>query len=260
MKILIAEDDKVSRDLLREILARDRTHEITEAVDGTQAWSLLEDGLRPDLSILDITMPGIDGLDLLKRIREDSRLKSTSVILCTAINDRNTVNQAAALSVNYFIIKPYASKTVLDQVQKVKQRLGAPRRLENPTDVCERLGIGLRSYSHLLTLLTEEVPAVIQCVEKGTAHGEFKGSLLKLNALKGAGMNLGANGLVGVVSAIESELVTDAPSATASESEKMEQLCKWAALHHKRALDHIAALKAESAYLITELKRFVGSV
>jgi two-component system, chemotaxis family, chemotaxis protein CheY len=255
MKILIAEDDKVSRDLLREILTRDRSFEIKEAADGEEAWALLEQGLRPDLCILDIMMPNLDGLELLKRIRDDQRFKNTSVILCTALNDRTSVTQAAALSVSYFIIKPYTSKTVLDQVQKVKLRLGGPRRLESPSIVCERLGIGLSSYANLLRMLSDEVPVAIKSVEKGTAYGDLKTPLLKLNALKGAGMNLGANGLVGVVNAVEAELTTDAPSATALEADKQEQLCKWAALHHKRALDFMGVLKAENDFLISELGR-----
>lgn len=258
MKLLIAEDDKTSRDLLREILAADRSTELKEAVDGAEAWALLEQGWRPDLCIFDIMMPNLDGLELLKKMRDDPRFKSINVILCTALNDRTTVTRAAALSVNYFLLKPYAREAVLAQVQKVKQSLSLPRRLDSPTMICERLAIGLSSYSTLLRSLTEEVPKTIHSIEKGTAEGDLKSPLLKLNALKGAGTRLGANGLVNVIGGIETDLTKDAPSSNTSEAEKTEQLCRWAGLHHKRILDQLDELKTENRFLTSELEFLTG--
>ena len=256
MKILIADDDRVSLFLLREILSSDRSQEITEASDGADAWTLLEQGMRPDLCILDIMMPRLDGLELLKRIREDQRLKNTNVILCTSLNDRTTVTQAAALSINYFILKPYTRRTVLAQVQKVKQSLGTPRRLESPPLVCERLDIDPPLYAKLLRTLIDEVPVAIGVVEYGIANGDLKTPVIKLNALRGAAANLAANRLITEIGRIETELITDAPRPTASDSEKAQQFQEWAALHQKFVVDGLAALKAELVFLISEADRF----
>ena len=72
MKILIAEDDELSRMLLRDILEKEPGYEVIEAADGQAAWKLLEDGLTPDLCILDVMMPFLDGIGLLKKIDRKS--------------------------------------------------------------------------------------------------------------------------------------------------------------------------------------------
>ena len=126
MKILIAEDDAVSRLLLRKILASQPHCEVLEAANGLVAWDLLQHGPLPDLCILDIMMPELGGLELLKKIRRDERLKVLKVILCSALKDRQTVIQAAALGIRQYILKPFMSEFVLQQVE---QALG-PSRLE----------------------------------------------------------------------------------------------------------------------------------
>ena len=126
MKILIAEDDAVLRLLLRKILASQPHWEVLEAASGLVAWDLLQDGPLPDLCILDIMMPDLGGLELLKKIRRDERLKVLKVILCSALKDRQTVIQAAALGIRQYILKPFTSEFVLQQVE---QALG-PSRLE----------------------------------------------------------------------------------------------------------------------------------
>lgn len=243
MKILVVEDDRVSRTLLREILDADRSHELTEAADGEEAWSLLEKGPVPDLCILDIILPGLDGLEILKRIRADARLRDMKVILCTARNDRTTVTQAAALSVNYFIVKPYASRTVLEQVQKVRDRLDGSRRLESRTAVCDRLGIDSSTYVKLLRLLVEEVEVVARDVASAAAEGEAKTSLVRLNALKGAGMNLGASQLVGVLSSLELELSADVATGG------------WTQEQQARIIELLGGLKVENDHLAHEVER-----
>src|SRR4051794_20560457 len=67
MKILIAEDNAISQELLKKILVT-RGHEVVVAADGRVAWDLLCAGLNPDLAILDIMMPSMSGLEVLQRI------------------------------------------------------------------------------------------------------------------------------------------------------------------------------------------------
>ena len=255
MKILIADDDAVSLQLLREILARDKAHEIITAKDGEEAWTLLAQGQRPDLCFLDIMMPNLDGISLLKRIRGDQRLKNLSVIFCTTLNDRATVTQAAALSIDYFILKPYARRTVLDQVQKVKQALGASTRLESPSAANDRLGIELPIYCKLLQTLADEVPKVVHSIEQSMDEGSLQTALLKLNALRGAALNLAANGLVSEVSRVEMELLTHQTKSTASEIEAKEKFQMWTTNHKEVVADGLTGLKRECEFLVSELDR-----
>jgi two-component system chemotaxis response regulator CheY len=92
MKILIVDDDPVSRRMLREIVATERGHQITEAADGDEAWTLLDNpSLYFDVAFLDVSMPKSDGLEVLDRIRESQILRSLRVVMCTSATDKTTV-------------------------------------------------------------------------------------------------------------------------------------------------------------------------
>jgi CheY-like chemotaxis protein len=117
MKILIAEDNAISQELLKKILVT-RGHEVVVAGDGRVAWDLLCQGLNPDLAILDIMMPAMSGLEVLQRIRKDTRFKGLKTILCSALRDRETIAQGATLGIEYYILKPFKPDLVLQQVEK----------------------------------------------------------------------------------------------------------------------------------------------
>ncbi len=120
MKILIAEDNAISQELLRKILTS-RGHEVVVAGDGRVAWDLLCQGLNPDLAILDIMMPVMSGLEVLQRIRRDDRFRGLKTILCSALRDRETIAQGATLGIDYYILKPFKPDLVLQQVEKALQ-------------------------------------------------------------------------------------------------------------------------------------------
>src|SRR5262245_30754550 len=120
MKILIAEDNAISQELLKKILVT-RGHEVVVAGDGRVAWDLLCQGLNPDLAILDIMMPAMSGLEVLQRIRKDNRFKRLKTILCSALRDRETIAQGATLGIEYYILKPFKPDLVLQQVEKALQ-------------------------------------------------------------------------------------------------------------------------------------------
>lgn len=127
MHILVAEDDPVSRELLRRILESEPKHTSAFAADGEEAWRLLSNPVKEfDCCILDILMPQLDGLELLGRMRGSERYKKIPVILCTAANDRATVQRAAGLNTAGYVVKPYTRSRVLDKLAEVDAAL--PRR------------------------------------------------------------------------------------------------------------------------------------
>lgn len=105
MKILTVEDEGVSRSVLRHALAR-LGHEIVEAVDGEEAWGLLQ-GEPLRMIISDWMMPKVDGLELCRRIRGRMHAEYTYFILLTA-RDNSEENQFAAMEagVDDFLMKP----------------------------------------------------------------------------------------------------------------------------------------------------------
>jgi len=107
MKILIADDDQVSRMALKDIVGCPHGWEITEVDDGEMAMEKLCDGLKPDLCIFDIKMPRLDGLQLLQRIRRDPLLKSLKVLMTSSTRDRDTIIALSKLQISGYLLKPY---------------------------------------------------------------------------------------------------------------------------------------------------------
>ena len=83
MKVLVAEDDRVSRQILTTWLKK-WGYEIVIALDGEQAWEELQKPDAPPMAILDWMMPGLDGLEITRRVRELVRPTPTYVMLLTA--------------------------------------------------------------------------------------------------------------------------------------------------------------------------------
>jgi two-component system, chemotaxis family, chemotaxis protein CheY len=107
MKILLADDDKVERAALRELIGEQPNLEILEVEDGQAALDALCDGLKPDLCIFDIRMPKIDGIELLQRMRRDPLLRALKVVMTSATRDRETILTLAKLQLTGYLLKPY---------------------------------------------------------------------------------------------------------------------------------------------------------
>ena len=119
MKILIAEDEALHRDLLSTILAQWPEHEITFAEDGLAAWALLTDPKRLfDLVFLDVKMPKLGGLELLQRLRESAIRRSAKFVICTAVNDRATISKAVLLGAKRYLLKPCNATVVAETLRQ----------------------------------------------------------------------------------------------------------------------------------------------
>ncbi len=120
MKILIADDDLVSRTLLLDILASAQSdYELLPVEDGQKAWEVLQANPDIALAIIDLAMPGLSGLDWLTRARADERFAALPVIVCTGATDRATVTAVAAQGVRNFLVKPFTRTTVLEKVWQI---------------------------------------------------------------------------------------------------------------------------------------------
>jgi sigma-B regulation protein RsbU (phosphoserine phosphatase) len=104
--LLIAEDDKVSRRAL-EMTLQKWGHRVCVTDDGTAAWEALQRPDLPTLAILDWTMPGLDGIQLCRRIRETPRTKGVYVILLTARHGKEAILEGLDSGADDFITKPF---------------------------------------------------------------------------------------------------------------------------------------------------------
>lgn len=118
-KILIVEDDEFLRSLTAKRLEKEG-YALAVAVDGDSALTVAEEA-KADLILLDLLLPGVDGFEVLKRIRANTHLKSTPVIVFSNLGRREDVEKATELGANDFLIK--ANFTLDDLVVKINAAL-----------------------------------------------------------------------------------------------------------------------------------------
>jgi len=124
MKILIAEDDPNSLILL-ELILLSRDYDVLIARDGAEAWAMLQNE-TPDLIISDILMPGMDGFELCRKIRGDSRFSKTPIIIYSATYIEARDEQLAiAAGANRFVLKPIEAQHMIQVVAEVMSEAAA---------------------------------------------------------------------------------------------------------------------------------------
>ena len=124
MKILIVDDFSTMRRIIKNLL-RDLGYNNThEADDGNTALPMLKNG-DFQFVVTDWNMPGMTGIDLLKAIRADDKLKHLPVLMVTAEAKREQIIDAAQAGVNGYIIKPFTAQTLEEKLAKIFERFGA---------------------------------------------------------------------------------------------------------------------------------------
>ncbi len=91
--------------------------------DGAAFWAALE-GERPDLAVLDVMLPGVDGLELLRRMRASDRLRDIPVVMATAKGEEYDKIQGLDLGADYYLAKPFGVMEFVSCVKAVLRRCG----------------------------------------------------------------------------------------------------------------------------------------
>ncbi len=120
--VIIADDDGVSRTLLRLILKEADYDIVAEAVDGEAAIELCKQH-KPDVLCLDVMMPKLDGIGALKAIKAER--PSTAVLMITADSAATTVKEALQSGAAGYVVKPFNVGKVLDAVARVLNKPAA---------------------------------------------------------------------------------------------------------------------------------------
>ncbi len=113
--VLIADDAAFMRMMLRNILTGAGYEVAGEAEDGAEAVSRYRE-LRPDLTTMDITMPGMNGLEALKAIRAED--PEARVIMCSAMGQKSMVVESFSAGARDFIVKPFQADRVVSAMEK----------------------------------------------------------------------------------------------------------------------------------------------
>jgi len=138
LRVVIAEDEAIIRMDLRETLEEEGYEVIGETGRGDQAIELVR-GLQPDLAILDIKMPGVDGLEAARIINGE---KICGVLMLTAFSQREVVEQARDAGALAFLVKPFQKS---DLIPAIEVAMGRFRELRSLTGEIDALGEQLES-------------------------------------------------------------------------------------------------------------------
>lgn len=114
--ILICDDAAFMRMMIKDILIKNGYNIAGEAENGAKAVEKYNE-LKPDLVLMDITMPEMDGIQALKKIKETD--PNASVIMCSAMGQQAMVIESIQSGAKDFIVKPFQADRVLEAVQKV---------------------------------------------------------------------------------------------------------------------------------------------
>jgi sigma-B regulation protein RsbU (phosphoserine phosphatase) len=121
MRVLIADDEKVSRSLLVSSLAK-LGYEVSASEDGTEAWEALKADNPPKLAILDWMMPGMEGIEVCRRVRALERSTYIYIILLTSRAQKQDVVDGFEAGVDDYLVKPF-------DMQELQSRLAVGRRI-----------------------------------------------------------------------------------------------------------------------------------
>jgi two-component system cell cycle response regulator DivK len=132
-KILVAEDNAVNRELLRELLEM-RGHTVAEACDGHEALRMIEQ-TQPDLLLLDIGMPVLDGFGVIRQIRENPRFASLPVVAVTAYAMQGDREKILSSKFDGYLSKPVNARSLGEELDRLLSR-----RADH--DVCDHQSFG----------------------------------------------------------------------------------------------------------------------
>jgi two-component system chemotaxis response regulator CheY len=115
VNVMIVDDLAFIKIVLRDILEKAGFRVVGEASNGDEAIRVYLDK-RPDVVLMDITMPGMDGLTALKKIREHD--PKARVIICSALGQQRLIVQAIQLGAKDFIVKPFQPQRIISALKK----------------------------------------------------------------------------------------------------------------------------------------------
>ena len=186
MKVLVVDDDVVSRMVLMHLVDSCGAYEIYEAEDGLDAWQQLQQGLRPAILFCDLRMPRWSGMELLASVKADRAFDAMRFILASSASDQATMTTANSLGADGYLVKPFEHDMV--RVQMAGLAASADD-VESPFATIARLGIDSeRLLAYLVGFETQleaavvELGAAMAAGSAGDAGADLRAHLERLHA------------------------------------------------------------------------------
>ena len=128
LKVLVVDDFSTMRRIVKNLLKQIGYKDIDEAEDGVQALSKLQDG-GYGLVVSDWNMPNMDGLEMLKAVRQDPAIKNIPVLMVTAEAEKEKVITAIQAGVNNYVVKPFTGEILKEKLDKIFDRIAAEQKV-----------------------------------------------------------------------------------------------------------------------------------
>ncbi len=117
-KILIIEDDEMLRGLITQKLSREG-YKVTCAIDGESGLKAVKDEM-PDLVLLDILLPGLDGFEVLRKIKQDTSLAHTPVVILSNLWQKEDIEKGLALGAADYLVKiNFSSGEIMEKIKAI---------------------------------------------------------------------------------------------------------------------------------------------
>jgi CheY-like chemotaxis protein len=116
-RVLVVEDEPENR-LFIGLMLRTEGYDVAEAEDGAAAFDMLEQDPLPELILLDVMMPGLNGWQVFERLREEPRLRCIPVVMLTALAQRADVERAVELGVDGYLTKPFEPADLIHTIEE----------------------------------------------------------------------------------------------------------------------------------------------
>ncbi|MGY4878849.1 chemotaxis response regulator CheY [Vreelandella aquamarina] len=123
MSFLVVDDFPTMRRIVRSLLKELGFTNVEEAEDGQDALNKLRAG-KFEFIVSDWNMPNLDGLEMLKEIRQDEALKELPVLMVTAEAKKENIIAAAQAGANGYVVKPFTAATLEEKLNKIFEKMG----------------------------------------------------------------------------------------------------------------------------------------
>jgi len=165
IKIIIADDNRNFCQLLQNYLQGQEDLSIVGmAYNGLEAWELIQTQ-EPDLIILDLVMPNLDGLSVLERINERTTMTRPKIIMLTAFGKESLTHQAMMLGVDYFILKPFDLDILDKRIRSLTQDMSSstPTQFSSVSPILTTVGRELNIVGEVTTMMHQiGIPAHVK--------------------------------------------------------------------------------------------------
>jgi len=183
-RVVIADDESIIRLDLKEILEGDGYLVVGEAARGDDALAMIRE-LEPDLALLDIKMPGLDGIEVARQIKGGP----TVVVLLTAFSQRALIESARDAGVVAYLVKPFRSSEILPKLAAIVNPLliepiEAPE-VSHVDDKIETREIVQRAKEYLMEQRGLDEPAAFEVIQQSAMRGRTRMRDIAQQILKG---------------------------------------------------------------------------